>query len=167
MVIPEIFFYIFAFMVLGVGCIVAFSTNLVHSAFALFFALFGMAGFYVLLGGDFVAMVQIMVYAGGVAVLLIFGTMLTADVSEPETSNLSFQGLLSFFGGVGLLGVLMAVLDKTEWPLAEFTQREATTKTLGNLLLKDYLLPFEVISFLLLIAMVGGIFIILKGGDEA
>ncbi|MCP4757445.1 MAG: NADH-quinone oxidoreductase subunit J [Proteobacteria bacterium] len=163
--ISELFFYFFTIMVLGVGCIVAFSRNLLRSAFSLFFVLFGVAGFYVLLGGDFIAIVQIMVYAGGVNVLLIFGTMLTPDVSQTERSNLSFQGVLAALGGIALLALLLGVLFTANWPIPVPGEMAPTTKAIGKLLLKEYVLPFEVISFLLLAAMVGSL-VLVKKGDQ-
>lgn len=161
--IPELFFYIFTIMVIGIGCIVTFSTNLLRAAFALFFVLFGIAGFYVLLGGDFLAIVQIMVYAGGVNVLLIFGTMLTSDVSNPKTSNLSFQGVLTVVVGVVFFILLVVVLNGTQWPMGTMGEMTATTSALGRLLLKEYVLPFEVISFLLLAAIISSIVLVKKG----
>ena len=161
--IPELFFYFFAIMVIGIGCIVAFSKNLLRSAFALFFVLFGMAGFYVLLGGDFLAVVQIMVYAGGVNVLLIFGTMLTSDISNPKTSNLSFQGMVTVVVGVSFVVLLTVIINSTRWPAHVPGEMMATTKDLGRLLLKEYVLPFEVISFLLLAAIVSALVLVKKG----
>ena len=161
--IPLIFFYIFSAFVLGSAFIVAFSNNLLRSAFALFFVLFGIAGFYVLLGGDFIGVIQIMVYAGGINVLLIFGTMLTTDISKPEISNPSFQGLFTMIIGISFLTLILVIFQKTNWPLQELPVREPTTKELGRLLLKEYVFPFEVISFLLVAAMIGAIVLVMKG----
>lgn len=161
--IPELIFYFFTLLVLGVGSIVAFSQNLLRSAFALFFVLFGIAGYYVLLGGDFLAVVQIMVYAGGVNVLLIFGTMLTSDVAQPESSNLSFQGIFAAVAGIGLFIVLIWIMVPAGWPLQVPGEMTPTTKSLGRLLLKEYVLPFEVISFLLLASMIGALVVVNKG----
>lgn len=166
MPIPDLFFIFFSIFVLVLGSVVAFSTNLLHSAFTLFFVLFGMSGFYALLGGDFVAMVQIMVYAGGVNVLLIFGTMLTSSVATPEQSNLSFQGILTFFGGVSFMALLLSVFERTEWTLLANPIREKTTSELGRLLLKEYILPFEVVSFLLLAALVGSVLIVSQKEED-
>ncbi len=163
MELSHLFFYGFSILILGIGFIVAFSRNLLHSAFALFFVLFGIAGLYILLGADFLGMVQIMVYAGGVAVLLIFGTMLTASISEPEQSNLSFQAILSLLSGAGVLILLLAVFNKTDWPVMSPGKMEPTTESLGKLLLSEYILPFEVISFLLLAAMIGALMLVMKG----
>lgn len=159
----DLFFIIFTALVLGVGCVVAFSRNLLRTAFALFFVLFGVAGMYVLLGGDFLAIVQIMVYAGGVNVLLIFGTMLTADVSNPMRSNLSFQGTLTVAACLAFLVLLLVIIHSTQWPQAVPGEMTPTTKALGMLLLKEYVLPFEVISFLLLAAIISSLVLVKKG----
>ncbi len=164
--LPEIFFYFFAVVVLGITCIVAFSRNLLHAAFALFFVLFGISGFYVLLGADFMAVVQVMVYAGGINVLLIFGTMLTADMNQPENSNRSFQGMLSFLSGVVIFTLLLTVFEGAQWPTVTQNAIEPTTKAIGKLLLSNYIFPFEVISFLLLTAMVGALVLIIKGDNK-
>lgn len=164
--LPEAFFYFFATVVLGIGCIVAFSRNLLHAAFALFFVLFGISGFYVLLGADFIAVVQVMVYAGGINVLLIFGTMLTADMNQPENTNRSFQGILSFVSGAAIFALLLSVFEGVNWPTTTLTALESTTKPIGRLLLSTYIFPFEVISFLLLAAMVGALVLIIKGDSK-
>jgi NADH-quinone oxidoreductase subunit J len=163
MELSHVFFYAFSVLLIGIGLVVAFSKNLLHSAFALFFVLFTVAGFYVLLGADFLAMVQVMVYAGGVSVLLIFGTMLTADISEPETSNLSFQAALTVISGAAVLGLILWVFNQTDWNVIVPGAREATTASIGKLLLGQYILPFEVISFLLLAAMIGALMLVMKG----
>ncbi len=163
--LSELFFYFFTVMVLGIGCIVAFSQNLLRSAFALFFVLFGIAGFYVLLGGDFVAIVQILVYAGGINVLLIFGTMLTADVSKPEVSNISFQSAFTIIAGAGIFFLLLFIINSAEWSIVS-QEMVPTTKQIGRLLLKEYILPFEVISFLLLAAMIGALVLVNKGDQR-
>ncbi len=161
--LPLLFFYLFTILVLGVGLVVTFSANLLRSAFALFFVLFGVAGFYVLLGGDFIAIVQILVYAGGVNVLLIFGTMLTTDVANPVKSNLSFQGILTAVGAIALFLLLYGVIRSANWGVITPDKMEPTTRLLGRMLLKEYVLPFEVISFLLLSALIGALVLVIKG----
>ena len=164
--LPGLFFYGFAVFIIGFGGVVALSGNLLHSAFALFFALFGIAGFYVLLGADFLAVVQIMVYAGGISVLLIFGTMLTAEISRPKKSNPSFQVFLAALSGAGVLATLLAILGKTSWPSLQATEAEPTVAPIGKMLLGEYILPFEVVSFLLLAAMIGALMLVIKGGGR-
>jgi len=143
--------------------VVAFSKNLLRSAFALFGVLFGIGGVYGLLGADFIALVQVLVYAGGVSVLLIFGTMFTKDISENlHQSNPSYQNVLSIpialvFGA----GIWWAISKSTFETVVSVPV--ATTESLGRQLLGPYLLPFEVVSFLLLAAMVGAIVLISRG----
>ena len=78
----DLVFILLALLTIVPAIWVVFSPNIVHAGFALLFTLFGVAGLYGILGADFLAVVQIMVYAGGVNVLLIFGTMLTSDISS-------------------------------------------------------------------------------------
>ncbi len=164
--LPQLFFYIFSTLILGVGLIVVLSRNLLRSAFALFFVLFGVAGFYVLLGGDFIAIVQIMVYAGGINVLLIFGTMLTSDVSNPGKSNLHFQEVLTAVVAIAFFILVYGIMMNAQWPTTVPGEMMPTTKDLGRLLLKEYVLPFEVISFLLLSAMIGALVLVIKGDQQ-
>ncbi|MDT8447922.1 MAG: NADH-quinone oxidoreductase subunit J [bacterium] len=164
--VQNIFFLIVLVFTLGMGLYVTVGQNLIRSAFALFFTLFGMAGFYILLGGDFIAMVQLLVYAGGIAVLLTFGAMLTAEVDSPFQSNQLFNGFWTFVSGVGFFSLIYYVLMETDWPLKAANYHEPTTKEIGRLLLQQYILPFEVISFLLLVAMVGAIFLVQKGDRQ-
>ena len=166
MEIPLLFFYGLAAFIIAAGGVVAFSRNLLHSAFALFFVLFGIAGLYILLGADFLAMVQIMAYAGGISVLPIFGTMLTTGISQPEKSNPSFQGPLAAISGGAVLILLLAVYKTTDWPAMQPTKMEPTAKELGKMLLGEYILPFEVISFLLLAAMIGALMLVMKGDGK-
>jgi NADH-quinone oxidoreductase subunit J len=161
--LPQLFFYVFSAVVLGIGLILTFSTNLLRSAFSLFFVLFGIAGFYVLLGGDFIAVVQILVYAGGVNVLLIFGTMLTADVSSPQKSNLSFQAVLTAIAAIGFFILVYGIISTTDWNVMSPEKMKPTTEDLGTMLLKEYVLPFEVISFLLLSSIIGALVLVIKG----
>ena len=159
-----VFFTIFTLLLLGTAYIVAFNKNLLRSAFALFGVLFSVAGFYAMLGADFLAIVQLMVYAGGINILLIFGTMLTHDVSvNVEESNPSSWSALPVVAGLLTFGTIVAVFVTTAWPTKLFSTYEPTTEGIGELLLSKFVLPFEVVSFLLLAAMVGALVIIIHG----
>jgi len=161
--VQDVFYVVFVGLTMGTALYVALGPNLIRASFALFFTLSGVAGLYILIGGDFVAMIQLLVYAGGVAVLLTFGAMLTFDVESPEHSNPLFNGFISFLGGTAFFSMVYYVLAETQWPQKSGFSLEPTTKGLGHLLLKEYVLPFEVISFLLLVAMVGAIYFVERG----
>lgn len=154
----DIFFYLFAALTLICGLMVVanpFTRNPVTSAMFLVLTILSMAGLFVLLHAFFLAAVQIVVYAGAVMVLFVFVIML---LNLQEESHRRFKG---FAIATGLLsvGALAAIAVKTIWGSGvgqgQPPRIEGATKTLGNLLFTEYLLPFEIVSILLLVAMVG------------
>jgi NADH-quinone oxidoreductase subunit J len=154
----DAFFYIFAALTLLCGVMVVanpFSRNPITSAMFLVLTIVSMAGLFVLLHAFFLAAVQILVYAGAVMVLFLFVIMLL-DLKEEQRRKLSTFAMVTGGISVGALGLL---LIKTLWRPAAFAALHPTaageTKNLGNLLFRQYLLPFEIVSLLLLVAMVG------------
>jgi NADH-quinone oxidoreductase subunit J len=140
---------------------VALSSNIVHAAFSLLVTLFGVAGLYVLLGADFIGVVQVIVYIGGILVLIIFGVMMT---QRGQLQRLSVQLPGKFLGGL-LSGIILVALilaaTRSLWPVAASPGvPEPTSAAIGNLLLGKYLIPFEVASVLLLVALVGAVLIV-------
>jgi NADH-quinone oxidoreductase subunit J len=136
---------------------VAFARNIVHSAFALLGTFLGVAGLYATLSADLVAVVQLMVYVGGVLILILFAVMLTARIADVKVSNRSWgllPGILILLA-VGTLLVLVAV--RVYWPRVPAAPAEPTASGIGDALLGPYVLPFEVISILLLAALVGAV----------
>lgn len=150
-------FFLFAGFVLAAAMVVVLGRNLVHSAIALIFTFFGVAGLYILLDAEFLAAVEVLLYIGGITVLLLFAIMLT--------SRLSARGLEIFNEQVGLaapvsLGIL-AILLYAAWEGIRLAGPPPapldSTTTLGTMFLTSHVLPFEVASVLLLVAMVGAI----------
>ncbi len=142
-------FAAFALLTVGSAFVVAFAGRIVHAVFALLFTFFGVAGLYALLFADFLAAAQVLIYVGGILVLLLFGVMLTQKIGVGELRRASFQrGPAAVLCAV-LLGILLYVVYTTRWPLGGGPQ-ETTVADIGNHLMTDYLLPFEVISVLLL-----------------
>ena len=140
---------------------VALSSNIVHAAFSLLVTLFGVAGLYVLLGADFIGVVQVIVYIGGILVLIIFGVMMT---QRGKLLPLSVQLPGRFFGGLLssiILAALILAARRSQWPAAaSLGEPEPTSAAIGNLLLGKYLIPFEVASVLLLAALVGAVLLV-------
>ncbi len=135
---------------------VVISPNLVHSALSLLITLFGIAGLYVFLYADFLAATQVVIYVGGILVLIIFGVMLTNKIDKPviesDSSNKIIGVLISGF----IFSILSIIIIQTDWPiLANNTQGPSTVELIGKLILGKYLLPFELISILLLSALIG------------
>ena len=144
----------FLLLVLASAFIVAFSAHIVRSAFALLLTFFGVAGAYVFLGADFLAGTQLLIYVGGILVLLLFAVMLTNKIKDikvsSESRNRPQAAVVSLLAFSGIVFSELCI----PWPQKALPD-QPTTAGLGNLLLSDYLLPFEAISVLLLVVMVG------------
>ena len=134
---------------------VVLSPNLIHSAVSLLFTLFGVAGLYVFLYADFIAATQIIIYVGGILVLIIFGVMLTNNIADPKLTNKSQHQLLAGIFSFALLIMLSYIVFDTNWYVKELIIRDSTVNDIGMMLLSTYLLPFEVVSILLLAALIG------------
>jgi NADH-quinone oxidoreductase subunit J len=155
-------FYLLAALTLGGASLVAFSRNVVYSAVGLLGALLGAGALYVLLSADFVAVTQLLVYVGGVMVLVLFAVMLTSKISDVNLSNRSvglFGGALLF---VAMAPVLVAVALTAPWRAVEPGPLAPTTAAIGDALLTRWLLPFEVASLVLLATLIGAVVIARK-----
>ena len=157
----EIIFNVFILLTVIPCFWVALSSNIVHAAFSLLVTLFGIAGLYVLLGADFIGIVQVIVYIGGILVLIIFGVMMTQRAKllplSVQLPGRLFGGLLSLI----LLVILIMAAKRSLWPAAvSLANPEPTSSAIGGLLLGKYLIAFEVASVLLLVALVGAVLIV-------
>jgi NADH-quinone oxidoreductase subunit J len=155
-------FYILAFIVLGSAAYTAFSANLVRAAFSLLFTFFGLAGLYIYLGADFVGISQVIIYVGGILVLLLFGVMFTTNVSGQGTEKQTLQMKWGILFLVVLFLLLIPIAFITPWsvmPDAGSKALESSVSPIGVGLLTKYLLPFEIASLLLLIALIGAVVI--------
>jgi len=159
MSITDILFYGFAFLTLACGLLVVanpFSRNPVTSAMFLVLSIISMAALFVLLHAFFLAAVQVLVYAGAVMVLFLFVIMLL-DLRKEERRKVKRLGLVAGLVSVGaIVGIFLRSLLATK-PGQDLPkpQLEGGTVLLGKLLFTGYLLPFEIVSILLLVAMVG------------
>lgn len=163
--ITSIVFYVASSMILASAMVVVLSKNIVKAAFSLFFTFLGFAVVYILLKADFLALVQVLIYMGGILVLILFGVMLTQRVeksSEMEIKPLSFIPALTL--SLSILTILLLMIFKTNWISAPVTSFPDTTIVgIGNLFLGQYLLAFEIISILLLAALIGAMYIARRG----
>ena len=153
----SIVFYILAIITIGAAIGVVTVRSIFHAALLLVLTFVGVAGLYVTLQADFIAAVQILIYAGAVAILLVFAIMLTHNVGEGNPTNvLRWPALLlSALVGVAIIGYAFG----TSWPISGDNPVFNTTVVLAAALLGQYVMPFEVASVLLLAAMVGSIVI--------
>lgn len=151
----DIIFYIFAAITIFSALFVVTTRNIVHSAFFLLFTFFGVAGIYVLLGADFLAITQIMVYVGGILILILFGVMLTNKITGVEIRTGTVQMFPATIGVVIFMAAVVSIMIGTEWKSQPGIMPTSTTKDLGHLLINDYVLIFELLGILLLIALIG------------
>lgn len=159
MQLSDVVFYVFAFITVISGFIVVFSKNMIYSAFSLLFTFFGVAGLYVLLNADFLAITQILIYVGGILTLLLFGVMLTNKVINVEIKSGSLHTvpaliLVAIVAGT-LSGLFYTTWKMTPTPVPTTT---STIKPIGDMLMTGYLLPFEIASVVLLVALMGAAF---------
>lgn len=154
--LTTIVFYVFACITIGSSAVVVFSRNIVYSAFALLFAFFGVAGLYALMMADFLAVTQLLIYVGGILVLVLFGVMLTSNVLDVQIRSTAMHVLPALLIVGALAAVLLTVFWSTDWTLAQQLMAvEQTGPEIGELFLTTYLLPFEIASVILLVALIG------------
>lgn len=170
-----VIFYIFSALMLVAGLLILFSKNLIYGAFALFLAFLGVAALYVLAGADFLAVSQIMIYVGGILVLLIFGIMLTQKKEKSDDSSRHnrievpiTRKVWGFFVSAGLFGLLVKVIMSSEFKMAGAEMStKSTIRTIGVELMTSHLLPFEIAAILLLVALIGAAYLALNRNPTA
>jgi NADH-quinone oxidoreductase subunit J len=137
----------------------------IHSALSLIVVMVALAGLYLLLGAEFVAAVQIIVYSGAIMVLFVFVIMLL-NAGEEERTN--FSRLAAYAGiplAVAVAGLIAAAIARSSLPPEPATTTLTSTKSLSMLLFQDFVYPFELTSFLILVAILGAIVLAQREGS--
>lgn len=157
-------FYVLAALTLGSALGVMASRDLFHAVLLLIVSFVGIAGFFVLLSAEFLAMAQVVIYVGAISVLLLFAVLLTprAGRNNSETQMLAPAALLA----VALAAVFLFVIFDTDWATVS-EEPIVAAEELGNALLGPWVLPFEVASVLLTAALVGSIMLARTPEEEA
>lgn len=152
-------FYIFALMSVASALWVVMSRNIVRTAVGLLFTLVGVAGLYFLLNAEFLAAVQLVVYAGGTLILIIFGVMLTSKSPFSRFEPKLVEVVLAMSFGLVLLVALVAGILRAKFSTQVVTADRYPVDKLGQALLGDFLVPFELASVLLLVVMIGAAYL--------
>ncbi|MFH1892794.1 MAG: NADH-quinone oxidoreductase subunit J [Candidatus Zixiibacteriota bacterium] len=164
-------FWVIAFVTIMSAILVVSLRNIFHSALFLVLCLFAVAGIFILCEAEFLAGVQVLIYAGGIAVLMIFAVMLTTQMANYRISQQNEQRPLSALVAFCFLLIAVGSILKTlsvpgGFPLASHPEIEgSTTHTIGQLLLRDFVLPFELVSVVLLVALIGAVVLAKKDGE--
>lgn len=154
-----ILFYLISALLLIFALGTVISTNLVHSSLLMIGAFFGIAGLYLLLHADFLAMVQILVYVGAIAILVVFGVMLTRKGSMIESNLSNRYKWPASITTVGLFCLLVRSILSTTFPATQPSSGASTLLQIAQSLLTDYMVAFEAIGILLLVVIVGAVII--------
>ena len=162
-----ILFYVFGILAVSAAAFIVFTRNLLYAAFGLLVTLLSVAAIFVLLFADFVAITQLMVYVGGVLVLILFGVMLTNRVADRAIQSQSVNPISgTLLASVLLLGLIYCILateTNLHLPAAEATWSNVPAKSsitaIGIRLIINFALPFEITSLILLIALMGAAYI--------
>lgn len=157
--IQQVIFVLIAGMTMTGALIVALAPNLFHNALGLILAFFGVAGMYVLLEAEFLAVSQVLVYVGAISTLITFAIMLTRGMMFGRTSATNQQVLAAAIISVLFFFVLIALLVNVAWPQVgvELGNSEQLIADLGEMFVTTYLIPFELMALLLLVALAGAI----------
>lgn len=166
MILTEFIFVVFAVIAVGSALLSMTAGQLVHSALWLVVTLGAVAGCFVLMTAEFVAWVQVLVYVGSIVVLVVFALMLTRQPSGTRsaemTSNRWLAAVLGLAAAVGLGATMIAGFrgERIEG------NRIGTAESIGHALFNDWVLPFEILSGVLLAALIGAIVISRSGSDR-
>jgi NADH:ubiquinone oxidoreductase subunit 6 (subunit J) len=155
----QIAFAVLSLITLGAAIMVVTTPSLLRSALWLILAFFGIAGFFVLLNAEFLAITQILVYIGAISTLIIFAVMLSSKVMDPHQPRFNEQwGLVGGFSALLFVG-LAATVSRVGWPVVPGEIPIDAIQRLGAAFVGPYVIPFEIASVLLVVAMIGAIII--------
>ncbi|MEI7025703.1 NADH-quinone oxidoreductase subunit J [Paenibacillus sp. y28] len=161
----NIAFFLFALLAIGGAIYMISFTKVVHMVTAVAFTFLSLAGVYVLLDAEFLAFVQVLIYAGAVSILMIFGIMMTKHQSEEEEPRRPLHQVLAAVGVLALFGILFYAIREAVFPLQQLAPAADNTKEIGLRLFTEHVIPFELVSVLLTVAFIGAI-ILAKREEE-
>jgi NADH-quinone oxidoreductase subunit J len=153
-----VIFLLLAAVMLGAALLVVLGRNIIRSGLWMILSFAALAGIYVLLGAPLVAGAQVLVYIGAISVLILFAIMLTQSKAGPANLVFHHQAWAAAILAVFLVAIVTVVVVATPWPAAPGPVVASST-TIAHLLFGTYVLPFEVVSVLLLAAVIGGVFL--------
>jgi len=158
--LSKLFIYLVLLLSLAAALGVVLLPNIFHAALCLAGTLLGVAALYLALGADFIAVIQILLYVGAVMTLVIFAIMLTRRIASEEVPARNKQSLPAFLSLCGFVALLIPLVWKISPPAEKWARVDALA--LGKALLGVYVFPFEVVSIVLIAALIGAVTIARK-----
>ena len=151
-------FWILAAVMLGSGLLVVTMRDIIRCGLAMIVCFGALAGIYVILGAPLIAAAQVIVYIGAISVLILFAIMLTQTKAAPSRLVFQTQAVPAAISAIVIAVVLALAVGATDW--GEVPERiRLATNALSQVLFNDFVLPFEIVSVLLLAAVIGGVFL--------
>ena len=154
-----------ATLVIAAAMGVAMSKNILYSGFFLMGSLVGVAGLYLFIGADFVGIAQLVIYIGGILVLILFAVLLTNRIGAVNVTNKSVTRGIGAVAALGVFTLTALMALQTPWARTEAVVTPSTAR-MGDAFLREYLLPFELISLVLLMALVGAMVIARRAAKD-
>jgi len=152
-------FWLIAIITLGSALMMVMNKNIFHSALYMVVTFIGVAAVYLMLYADFMAAVQILVYAGAITIFIVFGIMLTQRGNMKETNLFSKHAALAAIVSLALIVINAFMVVSTNWPVSTAEPPQETVGSIAELMLTKYVVPFEVAAILLLVALIGAVII--------
>jgi NADH-quinone oxidoreductase subunit J len=154
----NILFILLSLLVIGGAMYMISFTKVVHMVVSLAFTFISLAGIYIMLEAEFVAIVQILIYAGAITILMVFGIMMTKHQDADAAPKRPLHNSLLFVGVLGLFGILFYAIQQSNIvPVSDFQAAEDNTRAIGEQLYTLHVIPFELVSVLLTVAFIGAI----------
>jgi len=158
-------FFIFALMAITGGVLMLNLNKVIHMVLSIGLSFFGVAGLFIILEAEYLAFVQVLIYAGAITIMMAMGTMMTQHKGTTRKRSLTYT-ILAILSAVGVGGFFLWGIYNTAWPTEAADLGANNVKVIGETIFTKYVVPFEVASVLLLVALVGAIVIAKREGDE-
>ncbi|QHT63484.1 NADH-quinone oxidoreductase subunit J [Paenibacillus lycopersici] len=159
-------FFVFAVMIISGAVLMVSFTKVVHMVVSLAAVFIGVAGMFILLNAEFLAFVQVLIYAGAVSILMIFGIMMTKHRDTEAERPRTLQETLTAIGALALFGILFYAIRQSDFPEPPPADGSVdNTLAIGQQLFSSYVVPFELVSVLLTVAFIGAIVLAKKEAD--
>ncbi|MBW7456261.1 NADH-quinone oxidoreductase subunit J [Paenibacillus sepulcri] len=159
-------FFIFSIIIISGAVLMVSFTKVVYMVVSLAAVFIGIAGMFILLNAEFLAFVQVLIYAGAVSILMIFGIMMTRHEDSETEKSRPLQETLTAVGALALFGILFYAIRQSDFPVPPAATSAAdNTMEIGKQLFTAYVVPFELVSVLLTVAFIGAIVLAKKEAD--
>ncbi|XOV93825.1 MAG: NADH-quinone oxidoreductase subunit J [Bacteroidota bacterium] len=163
--IIDILFYVFSVITIAPVIYILVTRNVIRAVFSLAFSFLGLSGLYILMSAEFMAVVQLLIYAGGIIVLMVFGLMLTKTTNNEGFITRHRSPVLGSLLVLILIISLSFFAAQSKFAVGELVVFDNQIASIGKFYLTDFIIAFEVVAFLLLVALVGASYLAKKSGE--